>query len=224
MLEAPRSRCSTWISWPITSTSSARPARWRAESISSCLACSTSFETDNGGDGGTAASGMQALRDQDCPDCPRWPAAWLLQGHPHPPRAHLHRVRPHRVLGQLHAFAGAQIEVVLVERRCHDDALAQAAEQPAREHAGAALRIDVVDREELLLAEPEDGDVTPLDERAHAGVGQDVFNRADVGPGLCVHVEFGVDAHVSPRVWLIGGSSFAGARGGQGLLALFGAG
>ena len=58
---------------------------------------------------------------------------------------HAHRMRGDRVLGRFQAFAGRQVEVVLVERRGDDDAITQAADQAAREHAGAGLGVDVVD-------------------------------------------------------------------------------
>jgi hypothetical protein len=41
------------------------------------------------------------------------------------------------VLGRFQAFAGLQVEVLLVDRRGDHDALAQAADQAAREHGRA---------------------------------------------------------------------------------------
>ena len=51
----------------------------------------------------------------------------------------------------------------LVSLKADDNALAQIAQQAARQHAGAGLGVDVVDGVELVRAEPEDGHVAAVD-------------------------------------------------------------
>src|SRR3989344_167275 len=247
MLVAPRSRCKAWISCPMTSTSSMRPARCRMPSSSSCLARKTRLETDRdmaGAAGGRAslivpalavpvavfwvpgdiatrghypgsgrtetgvvmwwsfsgsagewaceplmgrcqASGavVRPLLSRGCLFGTVWIRGRSAQADLHEAALDAHRVGAHREFGLLDALAALQVDVLLVQRRGHDDAIPQAAHQPAREHAGAGLGVDVVDGEEAVWADAEDRDVAALDQGADAGVGQDVVGRADVGPG-----------------------------------------
>src|SRR5690349_4572322 len=82
-----------------------------------------------------------------------------------------HGIGGDRVLGQFQAFAAAQVEVVLVEGRSHDHAVAQAAHQAARQHAGAGLRVDVVDGVDGAVAafDVEYRHVAAAHQRADAG-------------------------------------------------------
>ncbi|KGC40168.1 hypothetical protein DO73_4649 [Burkholderia pseudomallei] len=101
------------------------------------------------------------------------------------------RIRAHRFLRRLDALARAQVEMMLVERRCDDDPLAEAADQPAREHGGLRMRIDVADRERAAAAavvDVEHGDLLAVDERAHAGVRHDLVERADGRPRGCLRL------------------------------------
>ena len=49
--------------------------------------------------------------------------------------------------------------MVLVERRGHDQALAEVADQAARQHAGLRLGVEVVDREEAVDSDAKDRDM-----------------------------------------------------------------
>ena len=73
------------------------------------------------------------------------PAYSCLMRDPHLAALDAHRIGADRMLGLLEALAGAQIEVMLVDRRGDHDALAEVADQPAREHRRLRTRIEVVD-------------------------------------------------------------------------------
>jgi len=67
--------------------------------------------------------------------------------------------------------------------------LAEIADQTAGKDAGAGLGVHVVDGVELRLADAENRHMAPVHQGDGAGVGQDVFHRADGGPFK------GCDAH-----------------------------
>jgi hypothetical protein len=98
---------------------------------------------------------------------------------PRPCRLDPHRIAGHRVVRRFQAFAGLQVEVLLVDRRGHHDALADAADQAARQHGGVGIRVVVIDGEQarFVAAHAEHGHLAAVQQRAHAGIGHDAVER-----------------------------------------------
>src|SRR6185503_14169521 len=106
-----------------------------------------------------------------------------------------------RVGGILDAAPGAQAVVVLVERR-GDDALAlHIADDSAGQDVRIARRVEVVEREDRVAA-TEDRYLTPVQQRADSGVGEDLLQlaeRAPAHPSAPVRVRR--SARVAGRIW-----------------------
>src|SRR5262249_5801351 len=81
----------------------------------------------------------------------------------------------------LETAPGRQVEMMLVERRRDDELPLQVADDSPRQHARAADRIAVVDRE-AAGGRPEDRDLIAVHHRADAGLHQDFVVGADVAP------------------------------------------
>ena len=113
----------------------------------------------------------------------------------------------------LDAAPAGQREVMLVDRR-RDHALAlQVADQAARQHIGAARRIEVVERVDAPV-NLEQRDLPPADERGHAGAFDEVLERADVVPACVAH------AATSAGLLALGDSLGVFGAGGTNLAAL----
>ena len=104
----------------------------------------------------------------------------------HAPIRHPRRIRGD-VEGRIFDAAPAgQREVILVDRR-RDHALAlQVAGQAARQHVGAARRIEVVERVDPPV-NLEQRELPPADERGHAGALDEILERAHVMPARIAH-------------------------------------
>src|SRR5450830_2180646 len=98
------------------------------------------------------------------------------------------------MLRRFQAFAGLQIEMMLVDRRGHHNALAKAADQAAREYRGIRIRIVIADRKHarITLVDVKYRNLFTIDQSADAGVGDDVAQCADGYP----MVELTVTMHV----------------------------
>src|SRR5207249_6404 len=80
-------------------------------------------------------------------------------------------------------LAGAEVEALLEDRRRHLRDLALRTHDPARHHVGVAERVEVRDRiERVGDRHAEHRDLLLADERAHAPSGDELVERADVGP------------------------------------------
>src|SRR5471032_305231 len=74
-------------------------------------------------------------------------AGSALISRPRPCRRRCGRIADDRMLRHLQALTGLQIEVLLVDRRGHDEAFNDTADQAARQHRGLRIGIVVIDGE-----------------------------------------------------------------------------
>src|SRR5437868_2065967 len=73
----------------------------------------------------------------------------------------------------LDATPAEQAEVLLVDRRGHDELAIDVADDAAREHVRAREGIAIADGEEALVIQPEDCYLLAVHQRAYAAVGHD---------------------------------------------------
>ncbi len=91
---------------------------------------------------------------------------------------HARRIRADRLIRIFEATAGDQAEVMLVDRRGHDQLALHVADDAARQHVGVAVRIVVVERVDGI-ADAEDRDLPAVDQRATPASGKNVVELAD---------------------------------------------
>src|SRR5690606_19536231 len=80
----------------------------------------------------------------------------------------------------------AQVEMLLVHRRRDHELPAQVADQPARNHIGAAEGITILEREDFL-PDPQQRHLFAVHQRTDAGTVQDVVQTADEMPLATAH-------------------------------------
>src|SRR5712691_6455983 len=85
---------------------------------------------------------------------------------------------PHRAV--LDAAARYQAEMLLVDRRGDDQLALDVADDSARDDIGAGEGIVVADGVDAVVVQPEERDLLAAHERAHAGIGHDVVEPADL--------------------------------------------
>src|SRR4029453_16125519 len=96
------------------------------------------------------------------------------------------------------AATSDQAEVMLVDRRSNDQLALHVADDAAREHVRRAVRIEVVERVDLLT-DAEDRELPSVDQRRDAGIRQQLVQLADMLPGI--HLTSSRSERLAGRIW-----------------------